>query len=65
MTNTRITDAEVYELRYPVFLRQFSIRQGSGGVGCSDGGDRAIGGLECMPLSGLMLSKRRVYRLYG
>jgi 5-oxoprolinase (ATP-hydrolysing) len=33
MTNTRITDAEVYELWYPVILLQFSIRKGSGGRG--------------------------------
>ena len=33
MTNTRITDAEVFERRYPVILRQFSLRAGSGGAG--------------------------------
>ncbi len=31
MTNTRITDPEILELRYPVLLRQFSYRTGSGG----------------------------------
>lgn len=66
MTNTRITDAEVYELRYPVILRQFSIRTGSGGEGRFRGGDGVIRELEFrMPLSVSMLSERRVYRPYG
>ncbi|KAL4862332.1 hypothetical protein BDV12DRAFT_190493 [Aspergillus spectabilis] len=66
MTNTRITDAEVYELRYPVILRQFSIRQGSGGIGAYRGGDGVIRELEFrMPLSVSMLSERRVTRPYG
>ncbi|GLA19998.1 hypothetical protein AnigIFM62618_008124 [Aspergillus niger] len=66
MTNTRITDAEVYELRYPVILRQFSIRKGSGGKGLYRGGDGVIRELEFrIPLSASMLSERRVYRPYG
>ncbi|KAL2866076.1 Hydantoinase B/oxoprolinase-domain-containing protein [Aspergillus lucknowensis] len=66
MTNTRITDPEVYELRYPVILRQFSIREGSGGRGEYRGGDGVIRELEFrMPLSVSMLSERRVYRPYG
>ncbi|KAL4806607.1 Hydantoinase B/oxoprolinase-domain-containing protein [Aspergillus unguis] len=66
MTNTRITDPEVYELRYPVILRQFSIRQGSGGKGKYKGGDGVIRELEFrIPLSVSMLSERRVYRPYG
>ncbi|KAJ5586345.1 hypothetical protein N7450_006132 [Penicillium hetheringtonii] len=66
MTNTRITDAEVYELRYPVILRQFSIRNSSGGQGQFRGGDGVIRELEFrMPLSVSMLSERRVYRPYG
>jgi 5-oxoprolinase (ATP-hydrolysing) len=66
MTNTRITDAEVYELRYPVILRQFSIRTGSGGKGLYNGGDGSIRELEFrLPLSASMLSERRVTRPYG
>ncbi|KAL3474344.1 Hydantoinase B/oxoprolinase-domain-containing protein [Aspergillus californicus] len=66
MTNTRITDAEVYELRYPVILRQFSIRQGSGGRGLYRGGDGVIRELEFrIPLAVSMLSERRVYQPYG
>lgn len=33
MTNTRITDPEVFERRYPVILRRFEIREDSGGKG--------------------------------
>ena len=33
MTNTRLTDPEILELRYPVLLEEFSIRRGSGGKG--------------------------------
>jgi len=39
MTNTRMTDPEVLELRYPVILQEFSIRRGSGGTGANHGGD--------------------------
>ncbi|KAF2087946.1 hypothetical protein K490DRAFT_65226 [Saccharata proteae CBS 121410] len=66
MTNTRITDPEVYELRYPIILRQFSIREGSGGRGLHNGGDGVIRELEFrIPLSASMLSERRVFRPYG
>ncbi|CEQ39095.1 SPOSA6832_00568 [Sporobolomyces salmonicolor] len=39
MTNTRITDPEIMERRYPVILHQFSLREGSGGKGQHNGGD--------------------------
>ncbi|GAM82998.1 hypothetical protein ANO11243_009840 [Dothideomycetidae sp. 11243] len=66
MTNTRITDPEVYEIRYPVILRQFAIRKGSGGLGKYRGGNGVIRELEFrIPLSASMLSERRVYRPYG
>jgi len=39
MTNTRLTDPEVLELRYPVVLELFQIRRGSGGAGQWQGGD--------------------------
>ncbi len=41
MTNTRMTDPEVFELRYPVVLEEFAIRRGSGGAGRWRGGDGA------------------------
>ncbi|KAF2010641.1 5-oxoprolinase [Aaosphaeria arxii CBS 175.79] len=46
MTNTRITDPEVLEKRYPVILREFGIREGSGGIGEYDGGDGVVRDLE-------------------
>ena len=42
MTNTRITDPEILELRYPVILRQFNYRENSGGSGTFKGGDGVI-----------------------
>jgi 5-oxoprolinase (ATP-hydrolysing) len=42
MTNTRITDAEVMELRYPVYLNRFEIRENSGGNGTFKGGNGII-----------------------
>jgi 5-oxoprolinase (ATP-hydrolysing) len=42
MTNSRLTDPEILEARYPVLLEEFSIRQNSGGAGKHRGGDGAI-----------------------
>src|SRR5262249_39689155 len=44
MTNTRLTDAEVLERRYPVRLHRFCVRRGSGGAGGPPGGGRAARG---------------------
>ncbi len=58
MTNTRLTDPEVLELRYPVLLEDFHIRKGSGGRGRWKGGDgirrtiRFLERMECTILSG-------------
>lgn len=66
MTNTRITDAEVFERRYPVLLREFSIREGSGGKGAHPGGDGVIRDIEFrIPVQVSILSERRVYHPYG
>ena len=66
MTNTRITDAEVFERRYPVILREFSLRSGSGGKGQHHGGDGVVRDIEFrIPLQVSILSERRVYRPYG
>lgn len=66
MTNTRITDAEVFERRYPVLLREFSIRKGSGGKGQHRGGDGVVRDIEFrIPVQVSILSERRVYRPYG
>lgn len=42
MTNTRITDPEILERRYPVVLHDFSLRKGSGGAGKYRGGDGVV-----------------------
>ena len=39
MTNTRLTDPEILEFRYPLILEEFSIRKGSGGDGKYKGGE--------------------------
>lgn len=66
MTNTRITDSEVFERRYPVILREFSIRKGSGGKGQHRGGDGVVRDIEFrIPVQVSILSERRVYHPYG
>jgi 5-oxoprolinase (ATP-hydrolysing) len=67
MTNTRLTDPEVLEARYPVRLKEFSIRRGSGGLGATQGGDGVIRRIEFLkPLTLSILSQRRgPYPPYG
>ena len=66
MTNTRITDPEILERRYPLLLREFSVRRGSGGKGRYRGGDGLIREVEFLePLNMAILSERRVYAPYG
>jgi 5-oxoprolinase (ATP-hydrolysing) len=66
MTNTRITDPEIMERRYPVLVREFSIRRGSGGAGRFHGGDGLIRELEFLEeLDAAILSERRVFAPYG
>lgn len=66
MTNTRITDAEVFERRYPVMLREFSLRPNTGGNGQHRGGDGVIRDIEFrIPVQVSILSERRVYHPYG
>ena len=47
MTNTRITDPEIFERRFPVVLHEFSLREGSGGAGEHRGGDGVIREVYC------------------
>ena len=67
MTNTRLTDPEVLEQRYPVRLREFAIRRGSGGAGRHRGGDGIVRRIEFLkPLDVSILSQRRGrYAPYG
>jgi 5-oxoprolinase (ATP-hydrolysing) len=66
MTNTRLTDPEILELRYPVLVEEFSIRRGSGGKGqwtSGDGTRRVIRFLERMDCA--ILSGYRDVRPFG
>jgi len=66
MTNTRITDVEVVEHRYPVRVERFAVRSGSGGAGAHPGGDgavREVTFLEPMTLS--VLTQHRRTRPFG
>ncbi len=66
MTNTRITDPEILELRYPVRLERFNLRHGSGGAGEFPGGDGAVRELRFLaPASLSILSQHRVEAPYG
>jgi 5-oxoprolinase (ATP-hydrolysing) len=66
MTNTRLTDAEVLEARFPVRLRRFEIRDGSGGAGRFRGGDGVVREIEFLqPLHVAILSQRRTTQPYG
>ena len=66
MTNSRLTDPEVLEWRYPVLLESFEIRQGSGGAGQYNGGNgvrRRLRFLEDM--EAVILANRRIVAPYG
>ncbi|QIG49819.1 5-oxoprolinase [Nordella sp. HKS 07] len=66
MTNSRLTDPEILELRYPVLLEDFHIRENSGGKGrwsAGDGTERTIRFLEAMECA--ILSGHRRVRPFG
>ena len=66
MTNTRTTDMEILEKRYPVLLREFSIRPGSGGRGRFNGGCGIVRDFECRhPITFGLITERRVHQPYG
>jgi 5-oxoprolinase (ATP-hydrolysing) len=66
MTNSRLTDPEVLELRHPVRVSQFGIRVGSGGSGRHHGGNGAIRELEFLvPMEVSILSGRRREAPFG
>lgn len=66
MTNTKSTDVEVMERKFPVILRRFEIREGSGGRGQWNGGCGVIRDFECsLPLHFSIISERRVTEPYG
>ncbi len=66
MTNSRLTDPEVLEWRFPVRLDAFGVRLGSGGAGRHRGGDgteRRVRFLE--PMTAVMLANRRLVPPFG
>jgi 5-oxoprolinase (ATP-hydrolysing) len=66
MTNTRITDPEILERRYPVVLHQFQLRQGSGGDGKYKGGDGVVREIEFLrTMTASILSERRAVPPFG
>ncbi|MFE7505426.1 hydantoinase B/oxoprolinase family protein [Promicromonospora sp. NPDC057488] len=66
MTNSRLTDPEVLELRFPVLVRDFSVRTGSGGAGRWHGGDGVTRALEFRePMSASLLTGHRLVPPYG
>lgn len=66
MTNTRATDPEVFEHRYPVRLDRYAIRTGSGGHGAHDGGDGIVREMTFLePVSLSVLTQHRTETPYG
>lgn len=66
MTNSRLTDPEILEFRYPVVLEEFSIRQGSGGQGKVNGGNGGTRRIRFLqPMTASILSNRRRIAPFG
>jgi 5-oxoprolinase (ATP-hydrolysing) len=66
MTNSRLTDPEVLEWRFPVLIRDFSIRRGSGGRGRHRGGDGVVRRIQFLePMTAAILSGHRRIPPYG
>ena len=66
MSNTRLTDPEILETRLPVVLREFSIRERSGGSGRTNGGNGMVRTIEFRePLTLSLLTSRRTTVPFG
>jgi 5-oxoprolinase (ATP-hydrolysing) len=66
MTNSRLTDPEVLESRFPVVLEAFGIRRGSGGQGATPGGDGVVRRLRFLrPMTAAILAGRRRIAPHG
>ena len=66
MTNSRLTDPEVLEFRFPVRLESYEIRRGSGGQGRWPGGDGGVRRVQFLePMTASILSNGRVYPAFG
>ena len=66
MTNSRLTDPEVLEWRFPVLVEEFSIRENSGGKGRYSGGNGVIRRIKFLePMTAGILSGRRKFAPFG
>ena len=66
MTNTRLTDPEILEWRFPVILEDFHIRRGSGGSGNFTGGDGTVRRLKFLePMTAAIVSSCREHAPFG
>lgn len=66
MTNSLLTDPEILEQRYPLLVKTFAIRRGSGGKGRWRGGDGVIRCLQFLePMRAAIVSNRRIIPPYG
>ncbi|WP_416545886.1 hydantoinase B/oxoprolinase family protein [Limnohabitans sp. DCL3] len=66
MTNSRLTDPEVLEFRFPVRLESYAIREGSGGAGRWHGGDGGVRRVRFLePMTAGILSNGRVHPAFG
>jgi 5-oxoprolinase (ATP-hydrolysing) len=66
MTNSRLTDPEVLEFRFPVRLESYEIRKGSGGAGQWQGGNGGVRRVRFLePMTASILSNGRVHGAFG
>jgi len=66
MTNSRLTDPEILERRFPVRVEAFSVRKGSGGHGTRRGGDGSLRRVRFLaPMEAALLGSRRIHAPQG
>jgi 5-oxoprolinase (ATP-hydrolysing) len=66
MTNSRLTDPEIFEFRFPVRLESYAIRTGSGGAGRWQGGDGGVRRVRFLePMTASILSNGRIHGAFG
>jgi 5-oxoprolinase (ATP-hydrolysing) len=66
MTNSRLTDPEILEFRFPVRLESYAIRPGSGGAGRWHGGNGGVRKVRFLePMTAAILSNNRVFAPFG
>ncbi|MBA4193284.1 MAG: 5-oxoprolinase [Comamonadaceae bacterium] len=66
MTNSRLTDPEILEFRFPVLLESYEIRRGSGGQGRWNGGEGGVRRIRFrQPMTASILSNGRVHPAFG